>query len=661
MRSIKSRGGLTRGRGMSEHVRDLWVFCLNISAKIHSAVSELTGTETRSSEQHVELGKSRSKLDFLDCKKIYNWLLERNPFMVESPNLHSLSTGLVSVEGQDEVSCDKAEEIGKYIQNSFNNVLYSNCCVPRRSIAKPLSILYNTCKEKSNDLHFYCDNRVMFIRLVAVSERMVSLETAFEYELTREPTALFDKSVMRKTDKSALLKVIVNDENSLALDTSNPCSHAIIDGGALLYRVQWNKNVPFNEIALKYVDYVKKIHKRVTVVFDGYDTPSTKDQEHLRRCLVPLSRLVKIENSIRAPYSQDKYLTLKENKVAFIKYLSLHLTNAGVHVINCFGDADCTIVKTAMETARKNEGPVLVVADDTDIVVMLLYHWNFTMSDIFVQQQKSRRTISIRNTQPTIEDLKEHLLFVHAWSGCDTTCSIFGKGKTTVLKFFKKCCHFKNTSRVFCNLQSSQKEVGQASAKAFKALYGGAVDKNLTELRFRKYMEMASNGVIIPEKLPPTTRAAHFHGLRVHHQIMNWLVLDDTHGKHATDWGWYNHQNTFLPVMTDIDVAPPAVKNVTRCNCSVDNPKPCSTRHCTCRKLGMPCISSCGGCHGEDCTNPSVTVSKFLIPFLCFITQRSVFLRFLNIFNRTTRIFSVSLKKTAKRLQTRREKTFLIL
>ena len=42
MRSIKSRGGLTRGRGMSENVRHLWVLSLNTVTSVHQAMTQLS-------------------------------------------------------------------------------------------------------------------------------------------------------------------------------------------------------------------------------------------------------------------------------------------------------------------------------------------------------------------------------------------------------------------------------------------------------------------------------------------------------------------------------------------------------------------------------------------------------------------------------------------
>ena len=51
MRSIKSRGGLTRGRGFTESTRHQWVH----TAVIHEAMTSTTKSTLGNSEQHVEL------------------------------------------------------------------------------------------------------------------------------------------------------------------------------------------------------------------------------------------------------------------------------------------------------------------------------------------------------------------------------------------------------------------------------------------------------------------------------------------------------------------------------------------------------------------------------------------------------------------------------
>ena len=60
MRSIKSRGGLTRGRGITEYVRLKWIYSMHKCAGIHDAMTIITNTKHKTSEQHVDLSLSRS-------------------------------------------------------------------------------------------------------------------------------------------------------------------------------------------------------------------------------------------------------------------------------------------------------------------------------------------------------------------------------------------------------------------------------------------------------------------------------------------------------------------------------------------------------------------------------------------------------------------------
>ena len=78
---------------------------------------------------------------------------------------------------------------------------------------------------------------------------------------------------------------------------------------------------------------------------------------------------------------------------------------------------------------------VIVVADDTDVALLLLYHWNDTMADIKITSERTKTTSSIKssiNSHLTL--LKPYLLVLHSWTGCDTTSAIHMKGKTSLLK-----------------------------------------------------------------------------------------------------------------------------------------------------------------------------------------------------------------------------------
>ena len=71
MRSLKSRGGITRGRGITEPVRNLCIGSMHRCAGIHDAMGNLTGQLHCTSEQHTELGKSRIRRDNSNLDKNY--------------------------------------------------------------------------------------------------------------------------------------------------------------------------------------------------------------------------------------------------------------------------------------------------------------------------------------------------------------------------------------------------------------------------------------------------------------------------------------------------------------------------------------------------------------------------------------------------------------
>ena len=56
MRSIKSCGGLTTGRGVTESVCLQWICSMHKCAGIHDAMTTVTKLKHRMSEQHIELG-----------------------------------------------------------------------------------------------------------------------------------------------------------------------------------------------------------------------------------------------------------------------------------------------------------------------------------------------------------------------------------------------------------------------------------------------------------------------------------------------------------------------------------------------------------------------------------------------------------------------------
>ena len=87
-------------------------------------------------------------------------------------------------------------------------------------------------------------------------------------------------------------------------------------------------------------------------------------------------------------FTQETFLSNTNNKVQLIKMLSQCLKDDVNDVINCSGDADFTICHTALDSATTGEKEVVLIKDDTDIFVILIYHWKSEIKNIIFFQKK---------------------------------------------------------------------------------------------------------------------------------------------------------------------------------------------------------------------------------------------------------------------------------
>ena len=218
MRSIKCAGGLTRGRGFGENVRNLWVMSISHSAAVHESMTKLSGVSTGSRDQNIDMGTTRRKRNNNDCQKFYNWFEIRNPFSMKDGNLYSLSTDIVSVHGKEKVNCEEAEEIGARVQESLNDLKFSETKIKRKDRFVALDSLTRSIGNDEKDP--ICVNpTLLFTRLAAIAEREENVEIYFDFELTHRPHSLFKDELMRKPDKSSLRNILLTDEAMKPSDT----------------------------------------------------------------------------------------------------------------------------------------------------------------------------------------------------------------------------------------------------------------------------------------------------------------------------------------------------------------------------------------------------------------------------------------------------------
>ena len=82
---------------------------------------------------------------------------------------------------------------------------------------------------------------------------------------------------------------------------------------------------------------------------------------------------------------------------------------------------------------------VTVVANDTDILILLLHHFVVSMADIYIHMATTKqapvRRICIQKLSSILgKRATSQLLVIHAISGCDTTSSLYGRGKAGVFR-----------------------------------------------------------------------------------------------------------------------------------------------------------------------------------------------------------------------------------
>ena len=354
-----------------------------------------------------------------------------------------------------------------------------------------------------------------------------------------------------------------------------------------------------------YAEYVRNRYSNAIVVFDGYGNgPSTKDHTHQRRTKGIVGTKVYFNEDTPFKSKKDLFLGNVENKQNFITLLANHLRNQGCKTIHADYDADTLIVRTAVQCSKTIN--TVLVGEDTDLLVLLCYHMNTDYHNIVFQSEmkvslKKIRIWDIKKTKTVIgQELCKILPFVHAISGCDTTSRLFGVGKGQNVKKASNDIYFKECADKFMNTNSKE-EACRIGEEALVGLYNGVPLEGLNLLRFRRFTfkVMTSSKFVEVHTLPPTSNAAHFHNLRVFHQVKEWIGEADN--MEAKDWGWSIEDNICVPIRSSLPPAPDELLKTIYCRCKTN----CDSKRCNCRKHGLECSVACTECRGNTCSNMS--------------------------------------------------------
>ena len=257
MRSLKSNGGLTRGTGMGEHERLVWLLGLPACAEVNAAMQSATDVSFATSEQHSQhkdVSKARQQRDHNDTTLIVRYLQERNPFSGE-PTLRCVASGRAA---DSSVNADQARLLG---ENILHRMIGKDALEVTFKRKHQVVTMVTKSAVKVNGDTIAVDPSLLFQRLVKVAETTPTvLVSAFCFELSNIPTSLFDTSGLpRLANKAALAQFIWSTSkqtnSQLPLDV-----FFVIDGGSLLHQLSWPRGSTYSELAEMYSNFVIRVY-----------------------------------------------------------------------------------------------------------------------------------------------------------------------------------------------------------------------------------------------------------------------------------------------------------------------------------------------------------------------------------------------------------------
>lgn len=372
-----------------------------------------------------------------------------------------------------------------------------------------------------------------------------------------------------------------------------------------MHRVIWPRNGTFRDICVSYVTYVKSHYgSSVTVVFDGYPEnvtdQSTKFTERSRREKKNSSVNIIFDADMTPPIAQEKFLGNSKNKNRLIGMLTRHFVSENIQVFQAKEDADTLIVRKAIEAAP-NFASSIIVGEDVDLVVILT-SLSKNMGNVFLLKPGRKKTIQKIYNRSSLGDevVANNMLFLHAFSGCDTTSYLYNQGTAKIIKTLKNNPELLPCVQVFQKSNSTAAEIADAGQKFLLCLYGCKTPETTTlnVYGYKCFVKTAFKNKHTLASLPPTEEAAKQHSLRTYYQVQSWLGVD----KNPTEWGWEISKNGLVPVTSTQKPAPDAILNQISCKCK----KGCRAG-CSCRKSGLSCTIICSSCFTDNaCTNRPV-------------------------------------------------------
>ncbi|KAJ8883538.1 hypothetical protein PR048_015382 [Dryococelus australis] len=117
------------------------------------------------------------------------------------------------------------------------------------------------------------------------------------------------------------------------------------------------------------------------------------------------------------------------------------------------------------------------------------------------------------------------ILFIHSFTGCDTTCAILNKRKLSILKCFLSMSNEKAIADIFYDSTSTPDAVAQTGEEMFLTVYQAPPSER--DLNNNRYNSFVKSSTKVKANLASITKVtAKQHPIRVYLQTQQWLDND---------------------------------------------------------------------------------------------------------------------------------------
>ncbi|KAL7289642.1 hypothetical protein TKK_0016372 [Trichogramma kaykai] len=231
----------------------------------------------------------------------------------------------------------------------------------------------------------------------------------------------------------------------------------VIDGNNLLYKFCWDREMPVKKIIHIYVEYVRQhFTPNCLIIFDDY----IDDLEHEAQFE---------EDSII--YASDAmFYSRAADRIRMTQLIreELHRHDFCTRFVEGEGAAD--IVEEACRRASPNH-KTWIVGEDVDLLVVLAARAR-QLDNVYMLRLGHRKSFQAYDPRSFVHpESQEFLLFLHAFSGCDTTFYFNDREKNRILRKLMKSNNMTTYAEKFYDEDSSEEEIGETGIKIVQELF----------------------------------------------------------------------------------------------------------------------------------------------------------------------------------------------